>query len=152
MNISNYDKNKRDELLGKMTKNLVKINHIMKLDMANSLLEEILNNFSKEENENITNKYEIKKKELEELNVEIENMFRNEISTLSNKIDALLVTKINFITKITVDYINKIHEQTNISYRKLNRLNKRRKLIDVLIFLNIVITPVLLIVIIYLLI
>ncbi|MEN8907182.1 MAG: hypothetical protein ABF289_14585 [Clostridiales bacterium] len=156
MGVNNFDKDKRDQLLVKINSNLVKINQLTKLDMANTLLEEILKNMNNNKTINESDRgndygINIKTSNLKEINTLIEDMFRKEMSTLSNKIDAILVTKINFITKITVEYISKVQEQTNISYRKLNKFNKRRKIIDFLKIFNLAITPILLIFIIILL-
>jgi hypothetical protein len=135
----------RDILIRKITYNLVEINQISKLDMANSLIEEVLKNM----NETDRLKYEsiYKLDTTEKISKEVEKMFRDEMSTFSNKIDALLVTKINFITKITVDYLNKINEQSKQAQLKLNKFHKRSKFKDALILFNLATTPFLLIII-----
>lgn len=155
-NLKKHETVNKTIMLEKITKNLIEMNQLSKLEMINSLLEETIeqtNNSIKKyqtqqtEEINKLKKINIKSKieidELKNVGSDFEEIYTKEIDKLSKKMDDILVMKVEQVTKTTVEYITKLQELSTKTHKNLNKMQSRGKLIDIFIYLNLGIMPIL---------
>ena len=98
---------------------------------------------------NTINRLENKINKLQDSNNLLSESIAHEVNNLSTKIDVLLVSKVKTISKVNKEYIAGLKDLTNKSKERFESFYNKKKFIDILIFTNLGITPILLLIILF---
>jgi len=165
LNINDLEKNVAKKI--KKVKNdaleeLENMNKESQLERENRLLKEAialshteLKKFQKDHKlqtdnmKNTINRLENKINKLQDSSNLLSESIAHEVNNLSTKIDVLLVSKVKTISKVNKEYIEGLKELTNKSKSRFESFYNKKKFIDILIFTNLGITPVLFLIILF---
>jgi len=87
--------------------------------------------------------------QLQESNKLLNDSIDNEINNLSNQIDVLLVSKVKMLNETNTKHVNKLDDLINKSQTRFDSFYNKKTWIDRLIFINLGITPVLFLILLY---
>ena len=137
----------QQEIVATPGQQLEMISQIRAVEYQNSLVLTSLEKYNeqhailkKEQNE-LLGEIQQKIHELKDSNgILIENIGQ-EIESLSASVDALYGTKVHELNQLTEEYIRQLAQLQKDSSAHLNSYLNRRKIIDVLVYINLAITP-----------